>query len=97
MSAKRVKHIPQRTCIGCRQVLAKRQLERLVRGPDGAISVDPTGKANGRGAYLHNLRSCWEQALKSGAIERALKVTLSDADRAALTAHGQQYPNERDT
>ena len=59
----RVKRMPQRTCVGCHQVLAKRALVRLVCGPDG-VRVDPTGKANGRGAYLHNQRSCWERALK---------------------------------
>jgi hypothetical protein len=94
----RVKHIPQRTCVGCRTVLAKRQLVRLVRPPgaeaESQVKLDPTGKANGRGAYLHNRRSCWETALKSGALERALKVKLSDADRAALHAHGQQYSDE---
>lgn len=94
----RVKHIPQRTCVGCRTVLAKRQLVRLVRlsdaGGDVQVKPDPTGKANGRGAYLHNRRSCWETAIKSGALERALKVTLSDADRATLQAHGQQYSDE---
>lgn len=96
MGSKRVKHVPQRTCVACRQVLAKRQLVRLVRGPNGEVVVDPTGKANGRGAYLHNQGSCWEQALKTGALDRALKVTISDADRATLRAHGQQYSNESD-
>lgn len=95
-AAKRVKHVPQRTCVACRQVLAKRQLVRVVRGPSGAVFVDPTGKANGRGAYVHNQGSCWEQALKSGALDRALKVTITDADRATLRAHGQQYSNESD-
>jgi hypothetical protein len=93
---KRVKHVPQRTCVACRQVLGKRQLVRVVRGPNGTVAVDPTGKANGRGAYLHNQKSCWEQALKTGALDRALKVTISDADRATLHAHGQQYSNESD-
>jgi predicted RNA-binding protein YlxR (DUF448 family) len=94
----RVRHIPQRTCVGCRTVLAKRQLVRLVRSVTATgevqVRIDPTGKANGRGAYLHNRRSCWETALKSGALERALKVELSDADRAMLQAHGQQYSDE---
>ena len=58
----RRRHVPQRTCIGCRTVLAKRELIRLVRTPDG-VFVDPTGRLAGRGTYLHNQRSCWEQAL----------------------------------
>jgi hypothetical protein len=98
-ATKRVKHIPQRTCVGCRQVLAKRRLVRLVRvageGEMSVVKIDPTGKAAGRGAYLHDRRSCWQSGLQSGAVERALKVTLSEADRAALSAHGQQYSDER--
>ena len=81
---KRVKHVPQRTCVGCRTVIAKRTLTRIVRTPEGII-IDPTGKANGRGAYLHNQRSCWERGLK-GALAQSLKVELSAADRLMLTA-----------
>lgn len=79
---KRVKHIPQRTCIGCRTVIAKRELVRIVRTAQGVV-VDPTGKVAGRGAYLHNTRSCWEQALK-GQISRALRVELTEEDRQRL-------------
>jgi hypothetical protein len=80
----RVKHIPQRTCVGCRTVLAKRQLVRIVRSPDGVL-VDPTGKLAGRGAYLHDRYSCWEAGLK-GSLARALKVDLTSADRERLEA-----------
>ena len=79
-----VKHIPQRTCVGCRLVLPKRTLMRLVRTPDG-VQLDPGGKAAGRGAYLHNDRTCWERALK-GALANALKVELTEQDRLYL--HG---------
>lgn len=87
---KRVKHIPQRTCIGCRQVLAKRSLIRIVRTPEG-VRVDPTGKAAGRGAYLHDDRSCWERALK-GALAHALKTELTEQDREILQASMQTLP-----
>jgi uncharacterized protein len=80
----RVKHVPQRTCVGCRTVLAKRQLVRIIRTPDGVL-VDPTGKLAGRGAYLHDRRSCWEAGLK-GSLARALKVDLTAADRERLEA-----------
>jgi predicted RNA-binding protein YlxR (DUF448 family) len=63
-------------------VLPKRQLIRIVRSPDG-IRVDPTGKLAGRGAYLHNRRSCWEQGLK-GALARALKTNLATEDKERL-------------
>ena len=88
------KHVPQRTCVGCRIVNAKRQLVRLVRTTAGIVKVDPTGKANGRGAYLHDRRACWESALKTRAIERALKVELTDANRAELLVQGAQYSND---
>ena len=94
---KRVRRVPQRTCVGCRGVETKRQLVRVVRGAGGRVGLDPTGKAAGRGAYVHERRSCWEKALSSGALERALKTNMDAADRAALTAHGQQYSDETDT
>ena len=78
----RVKHVPQRTCVGCRQTLAKRSLIRLVRSAEGVV-IDPTGKQTGRGAYLHNVRSCWEAGLK-GSLAHALKTELSDDDRNRL-------------
>ena len=79
---KRVKHIPQRTCIGCRTVLSKRELIRIVRSDKG-IFVDPTGKAAGRGAYVHAIRKCWEQAIK-GPINGALRIELTASDREKL-------------
>lgn len=89
----RLKHIPQRTCVGCRTVLAKRQMIRLVRTPEG-VSVDPTGKQAGRGAYLHDRRECWENALKGG-LAHALQVVLNDEDRYRLEAFLKTLPEER--
>lgn len=68
--------------MGCRTVLAKRTLTRIVRQPNGVV-IDPSGKLNGRGAYLHNQRSCWERGLK-GALANALKVSLTSEDRQML-------------
>jgi predicted RNA-binding protein YlxR (DUF448 family) len=65
-------------------VEGKRQLVRVVRTPQGAVEVDPTGRKNGRGAYLHADPSCWEAAFRRKALQHALKTELSDADRAAL-------------
>jgi len=81
-SAKPGRHVPQRTCVGCRQVMFKRSLTRIVRTPDG-VFVDKTGKLNGRGAYLHDNLSCWEKALK-GPLSSALRTELSDDDRQRL-------------
>jgi uncharacterized protein len=73
-------------------VLSKRSLIRVVRSAEGVV-VDPGGKKSGRGAYLHDRRSCWERALK-GDLERALRTTLSEEERERLRAHGNSLPNE---
>lgn len=90
--AKRVKHAPQRTCVGCRETLAKRSLIRVVRTATG-LRVDPTGKLPGRGSYLHDRLSCWQRGLK-GALAHALKVELTDQDREVLLAFMATLPSE---
>ncbi|MCC6299439.1 MAG: YlxR family protein [Anaerolineales bacterium] len=91
----RMKHVPQRTCVGCREVLPKRQMLRIVRTADG-VKVDPTGKLTGRGAYLHDRRACWERAMK-GALAHALKTTLSADDRTRLEDFMKTLPAEAET
>ncbi|NJN16223.1 MAG: YlxR family protein [Oscillochloris sp.] len=87
-SAPPVKHVPQRTCIACRRGDAKRELVRLVRDSAGRVSVDPGGKARGRGAYVCRDAACWDVAFKRHAIERAFKLEqLHPEDRAALLAY----------
>ena len=86
----RMKHVPQRTCVGCRTVMAKRQLVRVVRTTDGVL-VDPTGKLAGRGAYLHDRRSCWESGL-AGSLAHALKTELTAVDRERLDAFMNTLP-----
>lgn len=88
--AQRVKHIPQRTCVGCREVLPKRQMVRIVR-TDNGVWVDPTGKAAGRGAYLHDQRECWVRGLR-GALGHALKAELTADDRARLEEFMNSLP-----
>jgi len=88
---RRAKHVPQRTCVGCREVNAKRQFVRLVRSEAGRVEVDPTGKAAGRGAYLHEQRACWVRALERRTLDQALRLTITDADRDRLRAIGDQY------
>jgi len=83
----RRKHIPQRTCVGCREILSKRSLIRIVRGSQG-VQVDPTGKLAGRGAYLHNQTSCWERGLK-GSLAHALKTVLTEEEQERLTAFAE--------
>ncbi|MBI3287676.1 MAG: YlxR family protein [Chloroflexi bacterium] len=86
------RRIPQRTCMGCRQVKPKRELLRIVRTPQGQVALDPTGKAGGRGAYLCPQRDCWELALDQKALGHALKTTLSPEVRQVLREQAQFYP-----
>lgn len=84
------KHIPQRTCLGCRTTKPKRDLTRIVSTAEGRVIVDATGKAQGRGAYLCPNAGCARQALKAGILSRALRVTLDGASLAELRAWAQQ-------
>ena len=68
-----MKHVPIRTCAGCRQRRPKRELVRLVRGADGVVVRDATGGAVGRGAYVCVEVACLERALKGGRLAQALR------------------------
>ena len=70
------KKIPQRQCMGCRERKPKKEMIRVVRCPDGTVSLDFSGKMNGRGAYICPDPECLKKALRSKAIDRALEVTL---------------------
>ena len=87
----RRKHVPQRTCIACRQVGGKRALIRLVR-TDAGVQVDASGKLAGRGAYLHPYQTCWEAVLKGNRLESALRTSLTPENRAALMAFMATLP-----
>lgn len=80
------KHIPQRTCVACREVNEKRSLIRIVRTPDGVV-IDTTGRMPGRGAYLHDSKECWEKALKRGVLARNLKTEISQENMELLQAY----------
>jgi uncharacterized protein len=83
----RPKHVPLRTCIACRSTEAKRGLVRVVRTPEGRVELDATGKKNGRGAYVHETRGCWDEALKKDRLARALKVAVPADDMELLKTH----------
>lgn len=70
------RHFPMRTCVACRTERQKREFVRIVRSPEGIVSLDTTGRANGRGAYICADGSCWPQALKRKSIEHALSAAL---------------------
>lgn len=80
----RPRHVPQRMCVVCREVQGKRALIRIVRTPTEGVVADPTGKRAGRGAYLCHRPACWERALNGHVLARALHVTLTPAEMAAL-------------
>lgn len=86
----RPRHVPQRTCVACREVQAKGALVRLVSTADGVVP-DPKGKLPGRGAYLHARRDCWERGLRQN-LPAALRVELSEADLQRLTNYFSALP-----
>ncbi|HPT62077.1 MAG TPA: YlxR family protein [Bacillota bacterium] len=72
-----VKKIPERSCIGCRGKFPKRELIRIVRTPESGVKIDPTGKQNGRGAYICPKLECLELAFKGDRLGRALNAEVS--------------------
>ncbi len=84
------RHIPQRTCVACRTTSGKREFVRIVRSAEGTVVADPTGKRDGRGAYLCARRVCWEDALKKDRLARALRTAILPADREELRRYAEQ-------
>lgn len=79
------KKIPMRQCLGCREMKPKRELIRVVRAPDGGISLDFKGKAPGRGAYICRDQECLKKAKKSKALDRAFETAVPEEIYAALS------------
>ena len=72
------KKVPLRMCTGCGEMFDKRQLVRVVKSPEGEISLDLTGKKSGRGAYVCRNPECLKKAIKKKAFERAFQVSIDD-------------------
>lgn len=72
------KKVPQRTCMGCQAKKDKRELVRIVRSPEGEISIDLTGKKPGRGAYICPDPECLQKVVKSKRLERSLETRISE-------------------
>ncbi len=70
------KKTPLRKCVGCGEMIAKKELLRIIKTKDNEIKLDPTGKENGRGAYVHMNRECLEKAMKSKGLERSFKMAI---------------------
>ena len=88
------KHIPQRTCVACRQINRKEVFIRLVKTASGSIEIDLPAKNPGRGAYLCAKKSCWDLAIKTNRIEYALRTKLSDSDRSMIIEYSNNLPME---
>lgn len=83
-----LKHVPERTCVACHEVRPKRELVRLVYGPEGVVEVDASGRMPGRGAYLCRSPECWHKGVNKGRLEYALRGKISAESRARLLKFG---------
>ena len=73
-----MKKIPQRTCMGCNEAKSKKQLIRIVKNKLGEITVDTTGRKEGRGAYICNNIDCLEKAIKTKRLERTFEMKIDE-------------------
>ncbi len=85
------KKIPQRKCIACQERDSKKGLTRIVKTKEGEIFLDPTGKANGRGAYICKDVECMKKAIKSKALNRAFKLDVPDTVYENLLKELESY------
>ncbi len=86
MQNKPQKKIPQRRCVGCSTTKPKQELIRVVRDPDGNVSIDFKGKKSGRGAYICPSVDCFKKAIKSKRLDNNLNVTIPDEIIEELTS-----------
>jgi predicted RNA-binding protein YlxR (DUF448 family) len=87
-------HIPQRTCVACRQVRPKHKLIRLVRLVNGSVEIDVGTSKAGRGGYLCSKRECWETGLKGSRLEYTLRAKISSENRDKLLRQGKDLLGE---
>lgn len=80
----KIKKIPQRKCVGCGERRDKGDLWRVVKSPDGAVSLDKTGRAPGRGAYICHSVACLKKAVKAHRLESNLETAIPEEVYAAL-------------
>ncbi len=78
------KKVPMRRCIACREMKQKRELLRIVKSPEDEVSIDKTGRMNGRGAYICNDEACFVKARKTKALNREFKMEIHDDIYEAL-------------
>jgi len=88
------KKIPMRQCVGCREMRPKKELIRVVKSPEGEISLDFRGKAPGRGAYLCPDPACLKKAIRARALERAFDVKIPQEVLDGLVQAMEAQPHE---
>ena len=88
------KKIPMRQCVGCREMKPKKELIRVVRSPEGQVSLDFRGKLPGRGAYVCPNPACLAKAKKSKALERAFSAPLPEEVYQALEEQRKEEPQD---
>ena len=88
------KKIPMRQCVGCREMKPKKELIRVVRSPEGQVSLDFRGKLPGRGAYVCPNPACLAKAKKSKALERAFSASLPEEVYQALEEQMKEVPQD---
>ena len=89
------KKIPMRQCVGCREHKPKKELIRVVRSPEGTLSLDFRGKAPGRGAYLCPDGACLKKAIKSKALERGFEMAIPEEIYEDLTKKMEEGDHEQ--
>lgn len=88
------KKTPLRRCVGCGEMIAKKDMFRIIKTKDNVIKPDPTGKENGRGAYLHKSKVCFDQAVKSKGLERSFKMSIDPQVYENLSKELMDIENE---
>lgn len=86
-----MKKIPERTCIGCGEKKEKKELIRIVRTEEGGLLPDPTGRRNGRGAYLCQNPACLEKAIKRKALQRSFREEIPTEMLSALQEEFKKF------
>ncbi len=90
----KTRKIPMRMCVGCREMKEKRELIRVVRSPEGELSLDPTGKKPGRGAYVCRNSDCLKRAIKQKQLERQLNVSMTEEVAQSLNEAMSAFGSE---
>ena len=88
------KKIPMRQCIGCGEMQSKKEMMRVLKNAEGEISLDTTGKKNGRGAYLCYSRECLQKAIKSKGLERSFQMKIPQEVYDTITREFEDIQDE---